>query len=310
MRVLITGGAGFIGSHLCDHYVARGDEVLCVDNLLTGTEKNITHLLRLKNFRFIRQDVSDPFPVGGKVGLIYHFASPASPPDYMKYSLETLRVGGMGTFNMLELARHKKAVFVMASTSEVYGDPEVTPQKENYWGHVNPVGPRSVYDEAKRYAEAMTMAYQRKHHLNTKVARIFNTFGPRMRPRDGRVIPNFISQALSGKPLTIYGDGHQTRSYCYVDDLVAGLTKLAAAMIHAPVNLGNPNEMTVRELADLILKITASKSRKVHEPLPVDDPKRRRPDISLAKKALHWTPKVPLKEGLVKTIFYFEEELR
>ncbi|MBI3251719.1 MAG: SDR family oxidoreductase [Candidatus Omnitrophica bacterium] len=310
MRLLITGGAGFLGSHLCERFVNDGHEVLAADNLITGSKENIRALLKRKKFRFIRRDVSEAFVVPQKLDAILHFASPASPPDYLKRPIETLKAGAMGTHRLLEIARQKKCAFLLASTSEVYGDPLVNPQKESYWGNVNPVGPRSVYDEAKRFAEALTMAYHRRHGVDTKIVRIFNTYGPRMNPEDGRVIPNFITQALAGKPLTLYGDGSQTRSYAYVDDLVEGITRLLFSKFHGPVNVGNPNEMTVKKLADLILEITGSKSKKVHRPLPVDDPKRRRPDIALAKKILNWTPAVPLKEGLAKTIFYFEKKIR
>ena len=304
-RILITGGAGFIGSHLADRFLAKGHAVVAVDNLITGSMKNIRHLLKNKNFKWIRQDISKPFTVAGSLDALLHFASPASPPDYLKYPVETLLVGSAGTHHCLETARAKKAVFLMASTSEVYGDPQVSPQTEDYWGNVNPNGPRSVYDEAKRYAEAATMSYHREFRMNTKIIRIFNTYGPRMRPEDGRVIPNFISQALQGRPLTVYGDGRQTRSYCYVNDLVEGIEKTLASGLHEPVNLGNPNEMTVLELAHVILRLTRSKSRIVYRSLPVDDPKLRCPDIMLAKKNLRWAPKVGLEEGLNKTIEYF-----
>ena len=308
-KILITGGAGFIGSHLADRFVGRGHQVFAVDNFITGSLSNVRHLSRNKDFKLIRHDISKPLSFLGPLDAVLHFASPASPPDYMKYPLQTLLVGSQGTHNSLEIARAKKAVFMMASTSEVYGDPLENPQAESYWGHVNPAGPRSVYDEAKRYSEAVTMAYHRYHRVDTKIIRIFNTYGPRMRPQDGRVIPNFVSQALLGKPLTVYGDGKQTRSYCYVDDLVGGIEKMLASGLHEPVNLGNPNEMTVLELAHVILRMTGSKSRVVYKALPEDDPKRRCPDIELAKKKLGWTPAVRLEKGLAATIAYFRKVL-
>lgn len=307
-RVLITGGAGFIGSHLCDLFIQKGWAVVCVDNLLTGTKENVRHLLRQRRFSFIRQDLSKPIRVPGPVASILHFASPASPPDYLKYPIETLKVGALGTYHLLETAKEKKAKFLLASTSEVYGDPLVRPQGESYWGNVNPVGPRSVYDEAKRFAEALTSAYRRKHRVNTRIVRIFNTYGERMRPEDGRVIPNFIAQALSGMPLTVYGEGRQTRSYCYISDLLRGIEKALESDFHDPVNLGNPNEMTVLKLAKLILKLTASKSHVVFRPLPADDPKQRCPDIRLAKKVLNWAPQVRLEQGLRAAIRYFREK--
>lgn len=308
-KVVITGGAGFIGSHLCERFLADGYEVLAMDNFVTGSRRNVAHLLKDRNFRLVRQDVSKAIPVSGKVHAVLHFASPASPPDYMKHPLLTLRVGSIGTENALELARKKKAVFLVASTSEVYGDPLVSPQVESYWGNVNSIGPRSVYDEAKRYAEAITMAYQRTYGVNTRIIRIFNTYGDRMGIEDGRVIPNFITQAVLGKPLTVYGDGSQTRSYCYVSDLVEGIVRVLASKHHEPFNLGNPNEMSVRDLGEVILRMTGSKSRFVQKELPVDDPKVRCPDISRAKSLLGWEPKVRLEEGLTKTIAYFREEL-
>lgn len=307
---LITGGAGFIGSHLCDYYLGKKQKVVCVDNLITGSTKNIAHNLKNKDFKFIRHDISKPLILKGSVNYVLHFASPASPPDYLDHPIQTLKVGALGTHNALGIAKKKKAVFLIASTSEVYGDPLESPQKEGYWGNVNPVGPRSVYDEAKRFAEAITLAYYREHNVDTKIVRIFNTYGKRMRIEDGRVIPNFISQALLGKPLTVYGDGSQTRSYCYVDDLIAGLDLLLNSKLNRPVNLGNPNEMTVLELAHLILEMTKSKSRIIYKKLPTDDPKKRCPDITLAKTALGWAPKVALRDGLRETIQYFESEIQ
>ncbi len=307
--VLIAGAAGFIGSHLSDLFIEKGDRVIAVDNLLTGNIKNLRHLVSDKNFSFQKNDISKPFRIAGPVDFILNFASPASPPDYLKYPIQTLEVGSLGTRNLLELAREKKSIFLHASTSEVYGDPEVSPQKESYWGHVSSVGVRSVYDEAKRFSEAMIMAYHRTYRLDTKMVRIFNTYGRRMRPQDGRVIPNFMTQALLGKPLTIYGKGQQTRSYCYVDDLVSGIHTLLFSNFHLPVNLGNPNEMTVMDLAKMILKRTGSRSKIVYRPLPADDPKQRCPDIALAQKVLGWKPQVPLQEGLGYTLDYFREEI-
>ncbi len=307
--VLIAGAAGFIGSHLSDLFVEKGYRVIAVDNLLTGNIKNLRYLVSNKNFSFQKNDISKPFRIAGPVDFILNFASPASPPDYLKYPIQTLEVGSLGTRNLLELAREKKSIFLHASTSEVYGDPEVSPQKESYWGHVSSVGVRSVYDEAKRFSEAMIMAYHRTYRLDTKMVRIFNTYGRRMRPQDGRVIPNFMTQALLGKPLTIYGKGQQTRSYCYVDDLVSGIHTLLFSNFHLPVNLGNPNEMTVMDLAKMILKRTGSRSKIVYRPLPADDPKQRCPDIALAQKVLGWKPQVPLQEGLGYTLDYFREEI-
>jgi dTDP-glucose 4,6-dehydratase len=306
-RVLITGGAGFIGSHLCDRFIEEKYSVLCIDNLITGKLENIRHLQKNKNFEFKKQDISGPFSVNGSVDYILNFASPASPVDYLELPLETLKVGSFGTFNMLELAREKKAVFLQASTSEVYGDPLVNPQNESYWGNVNPIGPRSVYDEAKRFSEALVMAYHREFSLDTRIVRIFNTYGPRMRLNDGRVVPNFVHQALNGKPLTIYGNGSQTRSFCYVSDLVDGIYRLMLSNEHEPVNLGNPVELSVLKFADAIIKLTKSKSGKEFRPLPVDDPKLRRPDISKAKDVLDWKPVVGLEEGLKNTISWFEK---
>ena len=307
--VLIAGGAGFIGSHLGDHFLGKGWRVVAVDNLITGSMKNVRELSRQKHFSFEKKDISKPFRVAGPVDAVLSFASPASPPDYLKYPIETLDVGSLGTRNLLEIARQKKSLFLHASTSEVYGDPEMTPQNESYWGHVNSVGPRSVYDEAKRFSEALVMAYHRSHRVDTKMVRIFNTYGKRMRPEDGRVIPNFITQALLGKPITVYGKGDQTRSYCYVDDLVRGIDALLFSKYHLPVNLGNPNEMSVLKLAKQILEMTGSKSPLVYRPLPADDPRQRCPDIALAKKTLDWEPAVPLREGLGHTIEYFREEV-
>ena len=307
--VLVAGGAGFIGSHLCDYFIKRNYRVIAMDNLLTGNLQNLRHLEKDKNFSFRKQDISRPFSLAGPVDAVLNFASPASPPDYVNFSIETLDVGSSGTRHLLEIARAKNSIFLHASTSEVYGDPEVTPQDETYWGHVNPVGPRSMYDEAKRFSEALVMAHHRKYRVNTKIVRIFNTYGQRMRPEDGRVIPNFISQALRGKPLTVYGKGQQTRSYCYVDDLVRGIFGLCLSDFHLPVNLGNPNEMSVMKLAKLILQMTGSKSKISHCPLPADDPKQRCPDITLAKKILDWQPTVSLKEGLRHTLDYFRQKV-
>ena len=309
MRVLITGGAGFLGSYLCDRFLAEGHQVLCVDNFITGREENILHLMRNSAFRLIRQDVSQRYAVEGPVDCILHFASPASPVDYLRHPIETLKVGSLGTFHALEIAQEKKARFLLASTSEVYGDPQVHPQPETYWGNVNPNGPRSVYDEAKRFSEALTMAYHREHGVNTRIVRIFNVYGPRMRNEDGRAIPNFIAQALSGRPLTIYGDGAQTRSFCYVDDMVEGFVRLLGSDFHDPVNLGNPNEMTLLDMAKSILRLTGSRSSLTFGPLPVDDPKIRRPDIRLAEKVLKWKPKTGLEEGLIKTIEWFRKTI-
>ncbi len=306
MRILITGGAGFIGSHLCDHFIGAGHSVVCLDNFITGSRENIRHHLKSKNFTLIRHDISKHIRISGDVDAVLHFASPASPPDYLKHPIKTLKVGSLGTHNALGIAKKKKARFLLASTSEVYGDPLVSPQKETYWGNVNPVGPRGVYDEAKRFAEAITLAYFREHGVDAKIIRIFNTYGERMRPEDGRVIPNFIMQALKSRPLTVYGNGSQTRSYCYVSDLVAGIDKMLASSLNEPVNLGNPNEMSVLDLGKRILRLTGSKSLIVRRPLPVDDPKVRCPEISLARKKLSWEPRVPLDEGLGKTIRYFK----
>ena len=307
MRAVVTGAAGFLGSHLCDRLVERGDEVVAVDNLITGRLDNLAHLFGRPEFTFLRHNVSSFVHVPGPVDAVLHFASPASPKDYLELPIQTLKVGSLGTHNMLGLAKDKGARFLLASTSEVYGDPEVHPQPEDYWGHVNPVGPRGVYDEAKRFAEALTMAYHRAHGVDVRIARIFNTFGPRLRPADGRVVSNFLVQAQTGRPLTIYGDGSQTRSFCYVDDEVAGLLALLASDHVGPMNVGNPDEFTVGELARLVIEVTGSSSEVVHEPLPVDDPARRRPDISLARQALGWEPRVPLREGLERTAKWLVE---
>jgi len=304
-RVLITGGAGFLGSHLCDLFLEKGHNVICMDNLITGKVENITHNLKNKNFKLIEHDVSKYINVSGKVDRILHFASPASPIDYLKYPIPTLKVGSLGTHNALGLALAKNARFLLASTSEVYGDPLVNPQPESYWGNVNPIGPRGVYDEAKRFAEAMTMAYHRYHGLDTRIVRIFNTYGPRMRENDGRAIPNFICQALSGKPITIYGSGRQTRSFCYISDLVDGIYKLIMSKESDPINIGNPAEMTLLGLARTIVKLTGSKSKIAYKPLPVDDPKVRCPDIHKAVKRLGWRPEVCIDEGLRKTVPFF-----
>jgi nucleoside-diphosphate-sugar epimerase len=306
-RIVVTGGAGFLGSHLCERLLDRGDQVVAVDNLVTGAVSNIEHLFGTRGFTFIEQDVSSYLWVTGDVDAIMHFASPASPKDYLEMPIQTLKVGSLGTHNCLGLARAKGARFFLASTSEVYGDPEEHPQTEAYWGRVNPVGPRGVYDEAKRFAEAMTMAYHRHHGVDVRIVRIFNTYGPRMRPQDGRVISNFVVQALRGAPLTIYGDGSQTRSFCYVDDEVEGFLRLLDGDITGPCNIGNPGEFTIRELADLVIEVTGSGSEIVHEELPVDDPTQRRPDISLAKKALDWEPTIDLRSGLERTVAYFSQ---
>ncbi len=299
--MVVTGGAGFLGSHLCDALVARGDEVVAIDNLATGRLSNIEHLFGADGFTFVRHDVSSYVWVPGPVDAVLHLASPASPKDYLDMPIQTLKVGSLGTHNTLGLAKDKDARFLLASTSEVYGDPQIHPQTEGYWGHVNPVGPRGVYDEAKRFAEAMAMAYHRTHGVKVRIARIFNTFGPRLRPGDGRVVSNFLVQALQGDPLTLYGDGSQTRSFCYVDDLIRGLLALLDAGETGPVNIGNPVEHTVRQLAEIILEVTGSSSSLVLEPLPVDDPTQRRPDITLARRLLGWEPTVELGDGLART---------
>ena len=304
-RVVITGGAGFLGSHLCDHLVAQGVEVVVLDNLVTGSLDNLAHLTGNPAFSFQRQDVTEYLEVEGPVDAVLHFASPASPIDYALLPIQTMKVGTLGTHRALGLAMAKGARFLLASTSEVYGDPEVHPQPETYWGHVNPVGPRSIYDEAKRAAEAFTMSYHNHHGLETRIVRIFNTYGPRMRRRDGRAVPAFLGQALAGEPLTVFGDGSQTRSLCYVDDLVDGIDRLLASDHPLPVNIGNPDEITMLELARTVRDLCGSRSEIVFEPLPVDDPKRRRPDIGLARSLLGWEPRVPLEEGLTRTIAWW-----
>lgn len=304
-RVLITGGAGFLGSHLCEAYLARECEVICMDNFLTGSEANVGHLRENGRFHLIEHDVTRFIHVDGPLDLIMHFASPASPVDYLELPIQTLKVGALGTHNVLGLAKEKDSVVLIASTSEVYGDPLVHPQKEDYWGNVNPIGPRGVYDEAKRYAEAITMAYRRVHGVKTRIVRIFNTYGPRMRLYDGRVIPNFLRQALKGEPLTVYGDGSQTRSFCYVSDLVRGIMSLAEVNDSHPVNLGNPTEYSILEFSNLVLSLIESDSKIEYAPLPQDDPKVRQPDISRARSLLAWEPEVGLKTGLESTIDYF-----
>lgn len=308
MRVVITGAAGFIGSHLSETLLAQGHSVVGIDNLLTGDLANIAHL-RDRDFQFIRHDVTHFIDVAGPVDLVLHWASPASPIDYLELPIPTLKVGALGTHNALGLAKAKGARFVIASTSEVYGDPLEHPQRESYWGNVNPIGPRGVYDEAKRFAEAITMAYHRYHGLDTKIVRIFNTFGPRMRINDGRAVPAFISQALRGEDVTIFGDGSQTRSFCYITDLVDGILKLAASSENEPVNIGNPHEMTIAEIATTIIRMTGSSSRVVYRPLPTDDPKVRRPDITRARTRLGWEPTVSLEQGLTATIEYFRTKV-
>ncbi len=308
-RALVTGAAGFIGSHLCEYLLDRGFAVVGMDNLLTGDVANIEHLTG-RDFVFVKHDVTNYIHLEGPVDWIFHFASPASPIDYLKVPIQTLKVGSLGTHNALGLAKAKGARFLLASTSEVYGDPLEHPQRESYWGNVNPVGPRGVYDEAKRFAEAMTMAYHRVHGVATRIVRIFNTYGPRMRVEDGRAIPAFLSQALRGEDVTVFGDGSQTRSLCYVSDLVEGLFRLMGSQAVEPVNLGNPNEMTIRQLAERILALTGSSSRVVYRPLPVDDPKVRQPDISKARTLLGWEPQVPLDAGLERTIEYFRRKLK
>ena len=311
MRVLITGGAGFIGSHLCERFVAEGHEVLCLDNYITGTSSNIDHLRVKRGFQFIQHDITKSIEISGPVDSILHFASPASPIDYLKLPIQTLKVGSLGTLNALGIAKAKQATFLLASTSEVYGDPQVHPQIETYWGHVNPIGPRGVYDEAKRFAEAMTMAYHRYHGLDTKIVRIFNTFGPRMRMEDGRAIPAFITQALRGEPLTTFGNGILTRSFGYIDDLIEGLVRLSRSNYHDPVNLGNPEEYTILTLAQKIIELTNSRSRVEFRPLPQDDPKQRCPDITVAKRELGgWQPKMGLEDGLRKTIDWFAAQMK
>ena len=308
-RTLVTGGAGFLGSHLCEYFLEKGHEVIAMDNLLTGNIANIEHLHE-KRFHFIKHDVTNYLYLSGKIDNILHFASPASPADYLRWPVETLTVGAMGTHKALGLARAKGARFLLASTSEVYGDPQVHPQTESYWGHVNSIGPRSVYDEAKRFAEAITMSYHRTYGVDTKIVRIFNTYGPRMRPNDGRAIPAFVPQALRHAPIPIFGNGSQTRSFCYVDDLVEGIYRLLMSDGHEPVNIGNPHEITIRELAEQIVHLTGSRSAIIEQPLPVDDPKVRRPDITRARTLLNWEPRVSLATGLKRTIAWFQRELQ
>jgi dTDP-glucose 4,6-dehydratase len=309
LRAVVTGGAGFLGSHLCERLLAEGCEVVAVDNLLTGSRENIAHLLARDDFQFVQHDVSKPFEIAGEVDYVLHFASPASPIDYLELPIQTLKVGSLGTHNALGLAKAKGARFLLASTSEVYGDPLIHPQPETYWGNVNPVGPRGVYDEAKRFAEAMAMAYHRVHGLEVRIVRIFNTYGPRMRLRDGRVVPAFFQQALAGQPLTVFGDGSQTRSFCYVDDLIEGIYRLLRSDIETPTNIGNPHEMTILEFAQKIIAFTGSSSTIDFRPLPEDDPKTRQPDITKARTLLGWEPKVDLDQGLAKTVEHFRRAI-
>ncbi len=299
---LVTGGAGFLGSHLCDCLLAKGHRVVCVDNLDTGSLENISHIASGDDFVFVNHDLTQPFFLDEPVDVVFHLASPASPIDYQRLPLHTLKVGSYGTHNMLGLAKFKRARFLLASTSEVYGDPQVHPQPETYWGHVNPIGPRGVYDEAKRYAEALTMAYHRQQGVDTSIARIFNTYGPRMRPHDGRAIPTFVRQALENKPITVFGDGSQTRSFCYVDDLIRGISLLAESGEHLPVNIGNPGEMSLLELAETVIRVVAAESEIVFEALPVDDPQVRQPDITRARQILGWEPEIGLEDGLRRTV--------
>jgi len=303
-RSLVTGGAGFLGSHLCEYLLKKGHEVICMDNLSTGSTVNIEHL-QDERFKFVKHDVTEYIFVAGPIDYVLHFASPASPVDYLQLPIQTLKVGAMGTHKALGLAKEKGAAFLLASTSEIYGDPREHPQREDYWGNVNPVGPRGVYDEAKRFAEALTMAYHRFHGMNTKIARIFNTYGPRMRPKDGRAIPTFVPQALRHEPITVFGDGSQTRSFCYVDDLVEGIYRLLISNCHEPVNIGNPHEMTIKEMAEAVIRATGSASRIEYKPLPVDDPQIRQPDITRARQLLGWQPRIGLEEGLKQTIAWF-----
>ena len=309
-RILITGGAGFIGSHLCESFLKRGHEVVCMDNISTGARENIAPFSSHPKFSFVTQDVTRLIQIDGPLDLVLHFASPASPVDYMVMPIQTLKVGSLGTHNALGLAKAKEALFLLASTSEVYGGPLEKPQREDYWGNVNPIGPRGVYDEAKRFADALTMAYHRSHNLNTRIVRIFNTYGPRMRMKDGRVVPNFITQALRGEALTVYGKGEQTRSFLYIEDLIRGLHRLLESDHHLPVNLGNPHEVSVLEFATQIIALTGSSSTIVFRPLPEDDPRMRQPDIAKARQLLGWEPHIQLEEGLARTIRYFQERLR
>lgn len=307
MRIVVTGGAGFVGSHLADFLLDMGHNVICLDNLITGNVDNIKHLEGKENFRFITLDVNQYIDIPNDVDYILHFASPASPADFDRFPIQILKAGGVGALNALGLAKAKNAKFLLASSSEVYGDSLINPQSEDYWGNVNPIGVRGVYDEAKRFAEALTMAYHRQHGIDAKIARIFNTYGPRMRKDDGRAIPTFINQALNNEPLTVFGDGSQTRSFCYVSDLIEAIHKLMLSDINAPVNLGNPHEMTVKELAEMVIELAGSKSQIVYKPLPQDDPKTRRPDIAKAQRLLGWQPEIPLDEGLRKTIAWFKK---
>ena len=308
MRAVVTGGAGFLGSHLCDRLLAEGWEVLALDNLVTGEAESLAHLQANRKFKFDQRDVIEPLLVDGEVAYVFHFASPASPPEYLKHPIETLKVGSIATLRTLDLAMTKKAKYMLASTSECYGDPEVSPQSESYWGHVNPVGPRSVYDEAKRFAEATAMAYHRHHGVDTRIARIFNTYGPRMRLNDGRALPNFMFQALSGQAITVYGDGKQTRSFCFISDLIEGIYRLSQCDEHYPTNFGNPKEMTINEFAERIRAYFPNAPAIVHKPLPEDDPKQRCPDISKARKLLGWEPKVSLEQGLQLTLEFFKAQ--
>jgi dTDP-glucose 4,6-dehydratase len=310
VRTVITGGAGFLGSHLCDRFLNEGSEVICVDNFITGGPANVEHVRSDSKFMLLRHDISHPLEIDGSVDNVLHFASPASPVDYLRHPIPTLKVGSLGTHNALGLAKLKKARFLLASTSEVYGDPQQHPQREDYWGHVNPIGVRGVYDEAKRFAEAMTMAYHRYHGVHTHIVRIFNTYGERMRLDDGRALPNLMGQALRGEPLTIYGEGSQTRSFCYVADLVEGIYRLLATDFHEPVNLGNPHEVSILDFAKEILALTGSRSTLVFKPLPEDDPKVRRPDIERARRLLGWEPKVDRHQGLSRTLDYFRQKLQ
>ena len=309
MRAVITGGAGFLGSHLCDYLIERGWEILCLDNLVTGVQSNVHHLLSHPRFQFMQHDVSRYIEIPGPADYVLHFASPASPVDYIKFPIQTLKVGSLGTHNTLGLALAKRAKYLLASTSECYGDPEVHPQPESYWGRVNTIGPRGVYDEAKRFSEAMTMAYHRAHGVDTHIVRIFNTYGPRMRLNDGRALPNFVHQALTGQPITVYGDGKQTRSFCYVSDLIEGIYRLMQSDEHEPVNIGNPQEISIHEFAERIRSLLGSKVAIVFKPLPQDDPKQRCPDISKARRLLNWQPQVNLEEGLRLTLEFFRRQL-